>query len=616
MRPIRSMLAVLALLAGPAAERCHAVLGDGGPATQAALASPVAVAVDMAGNLYIADTMHHAVRKVTPAGIITTIAGTGEAGNGADTSNSPMAVALNAPRGVAVARDGTVFIADTGNRKVRRLSTSGELRTVLLERERFTPFALALNPQGQLYMANEQGHRVSRNAESQAPQHVLGTGEAGYNGEGPIFDAQARPARQINRPTAIAFDATGTLYLADAGNGRIRQANGLAPGVGGSTFERHSVGALLSGLAADPAGILYYALLGDPGLGSQGQNRVFRLDGGQATVVAGAGSTGFSGDGGPATAAALDRPHGLAVDAAGNLYIADTGNHRVRRVTSEGIIETVAGGFPEPFPESLVGAGLSRPLVEAISPGAIVSLFGRFLAPQGQKLLEPQDLVNGRVPTQLGGVCVDVDGQPGRIFHVFPGQINFQAPAIAGLEAAGMAGRPVQVRVRIDCGNPGEFVTSSLTVTARKLTPEFFSFVQLSSGVNPIAAINESRGQRLVGPRGLLAGAETEPAGRGDVVTLFMTGLGATDPAYEPGDLPPAAARTVEPVLVSLGQITRIQPIYAGVAPNFAGLYQVAFQVPFGAARGNQPVRIQVGGDPNNAASGWLTPSGGYLAIE
>jgi sugar lactone lactonase YvrE len=207
--------------------------GDGGPATSAGLSYPGGVAVDAAGNLYIADTSNHRVRKVSTSGTITTVAGNGTFGFSGDDGPATNAT-LSYPTEVAVDAVGNLYIADTGNLRVRKVSASGTITT------------------------------------------VAGNGIYGFSGDGgPATNAS------LVIPRGVAVDAVGNLYIADYGNSRVRKVSSW----------------------------------------------------GTITTVAGNGSPGFSGDGGPATSAALGYPRGVAVDAAGNLYIADTDNNRVRKVS-------------------------------------------------------------------------------------------------------------------------------------------------------------------------------------------------------------------------------------------------------------------------------------------
>jgi hypothetical protein len=223
--------------------------GDNGPATAATLDSPTGTAVDRLGDLFIADTQDNVVRKITPNGVIQLEAGNGTEGNRGDGGWATHAE-LDNPQGVAVNIWGDVFIADTDNNVIREVTPTGRITT------------------------------------------YAGNGTAGYSGDG------GRATRaELDSPTGVAVDAFGNLYIADASNNVIRRVSMTG-----------TITTVAGNYAADQAG---------GGLG------------------------GFSGDGGPATNAQLNGPQGIALDQSGDLFIADTFNNAIREVTPNGIITTI-----------------------------------------------------------------------------------------------------------------------------------------------------------------------------------------------------------------------------------------------------------------------------------
>jgi uncharacterized protein YjiK len=272
--------------------------GDDGPATAAQLNAPYGVALDVGGNLYIADTENHRVRKVwASSGVITTVAGTGASGYKGD-GGPATAAQLNAPRGIAVDAGGNLYIADTFNHRVRKVwARGGTISTAML----------AL------------GGTIST---------VAGTGSAGYSGDG-----GSAVAAQLASPNGVALDAIGNLYIADTDNDRVRE---VRAGSGIIVTAQADPLSSPAGVALDADNTLYIA--------DTYNNRVRALRSGSLAIVAGNGSASYSGDGGPATTAQLYNPRGVATDAAGNLYVADSDNNRVREVQAgSGIITTVAG---------------------------------------------------------------------------------------------------------------------------------------------------------------------------------------------------------------------------------------------------------------------------------
>jgi trimeric autotransporter adhesin len=272
--------------------------GDGAAATLATLTTPQGIAVDTAGNVYIADVGNNVIRKVSSSGIIVTIAGTGTAGYNGD-SIAATAAQLNTPRSVAVDRAGNVYIADQINNRIRKVDASGMITT------------------------------------------YAGNGTSGFSGDG-----APATAAEIFDPYGIAVDDTGNVYFADFGNARIRKVDtwGIinTMGGGGSSYA--------DTVAADSARILYPAFVAVDSVGNiyfsdHFRNIIRRIDpSGVMTRIVGDTVMGYSGDGGAADTAELNFPYGVAVDRGGNLYIADYYNNRIRKVTAAtGIISTMAG---------------------------------------------------------------------------------------------------------------------------------------------------------------------------------------------------------------------------------------------------------------------------------
>jgi sugar lactone lactonase YvrE len=264
--------------------------GDGGPATAATLHWPHELDVDSTGlALYVADSANHRIRRVDLAsGIITTVAGGATAGPGGD-GGPATAAQLQDPKAVYVAQSGDLYIADSGNERIRRVDPSGTISTVAgtgvpgysgdggpaLAAQFDGPRGLAGDSAGNLYVADDNNHRIRRIEPSGVVTTLAGTGAADSSGDG-----GPAGAAQLNHPRGVAVDGRGNVFIADSMSHRIRMV--------------------------DPAGVI--------------------------STVAGCGRQGFGGDGGPATVARLFEPRGVAVNAAGHLFVADTYNDRIRRV--------------------------------------------------------------------------------------------------------------------------------------------------------------------------------------------------------------------------------------------------------------------------------------------
>jgi len=300
--------------------------GDGGPAVAAGLVEPVAVAVDAAGNVYIADKGGHRVRRVGANGLISTFAGTGSPEYSGDSMPASRS-GLNEPSGVATDAGGNVYIADSINQRVRVVDSSGTIQTLAF----WVDFVsgVAVDWAGNVYAALVFGQTIQKIELRAAPKTVAGNGQFKYSGDG-----YSAIAASLNVPDRVAVGPQSSLYIADTRNQRVRKVDGAGTItlVAGAEVGRPLF--FPNGVLVDPAGNLYVAD------GAQIHKLTVNNN---WTVVAGTGQAGYSGDGGPAVAAKLNGPRGMALDSAGNLYVADFFNHAIRKISPDGIIRTVAG---------------------------------------------------------------------------------------------------------------------------------------------------------------------------------------------------------------------------------------------------------------------------------
>ena len=385
-----------------------------GTGTAATFNIPIDLAVDAAGTVFVADSGGNRVRRITPTGVVTTLAGSGTAGG---TDGTGTAASFSSPRGIALGPGGIMYVADTTGNRIRAVTPAGVVTTLAGSgtaggtdgtgtAATFSgPTQIAVDRAGLLYVADQTGNRIRRITADGQVTTIAGTGTAGTT-DGPALSATftvsagvtIRPtdgaliigqnaalrivapsmptatiATGLNYATGVARDAAGNTYVAELLSHRITRVTptGVATvyagsGTAGST---DGVGTNASfdrpvGLAIDATGTLYVAE-------AQG-NRIRRVSpGGTVTTLAGSGTAGSTD--GTGTAASFNTPHDVKLDAAGNLYVADAGNNRIRRVTPAGVVTTFAGtGAAGGLDGPAAAATFHYPSGFAVSPNGTV----------------------------------------------------------------------------------------------------------------------------------------------------------------------------------------------------------------------------------------------------
>jgi len=523
--------------------------GDSGPATSAEFFLPGCILVDSSGKIYITDGGNQRVRVIS-SGTVTTFAGNGTAGFLGDTKAATSAE-LHDPSGLALDSSGNLYIADASNSVIRVVS-GGNINT------------------------------------------FAGTATVGYTGDG-----AAATSAELSNPVAVAVDSSNNVYIADAGNNVIRE-------VSSGNINTILGGAITTTQLSQPDAIVYSN--GALYIADTGNRRIlkYEISGGAVTLIAGNGTLGYTGDGGPAVDAGLGDPMGLAVDAVGNVYIADTLNSRIRKVTPDGTISTVAGDGIQaffgdggvatkaaiyfPHDVALDSAGniyiadtfnnrirLLQPEGPAIftrgvvssatykqqtSPGALASVFGTSFGNQNTGTGLPAG-------TTLGGVAVSVNGKAAPILFITPGQVNFQVPWET---AAGNASVTVTVNGK---------TSNTVSIPVLTASPGLFTVQNSDSSPN----------------------SSTNPAKAGSNITAYLTGSGPVTPAVANGVASPKTPATLTSSYSAKLGSTTATVTFAGLAPGFVGLVQMNITVPSTLATGSYPLAVTIAGETSNSVT-------------
>jgi uncharacterized protein (TIGR03437 family) len=425
--------------------------GDGSAATSAQLNTPFAVAVS-GSNVYIADQVNNRIRLVSN-GSISTFAGSGTSGNSGDGSTATKAN-MAAPTGVATDSSGNVYFSDTLSASVRKVSGgnvnnfAGTPGTVGFIGDGAAataaainyPSGLAIDSSNNVYICDTFNNRIRKVTSDGNINTIAGDGDQGFVGdEGPAT------AAAFYNPEGIAVDAQGNIYIADGTNNRIRKitTDGIIHSIAGSSTTGGFAGdggpatkALLNhprGVAVDGAGNVYFA--------DSFNNRIRMITpGGIIYTIAGTGAAGYAGDGGPAILAQLKFPTGVTVSGA-NLYVVDSDNHAVRLLTP-------SPTSPNISPGGVIGATAYGGSA-IIAPGSWIEIYGSNLSTTTRPW-NTGDFNGFNAPTSLDGVSVTIGGQPAFVAYVSPNQVNVQVPSTVG------AG-PQQIVITNSTGSSGGY---------------------------------------------------------------------------------------------------------------------------------------------------------------
>jgi uncharacterized protein (TIGR03437 family) len=703
--------------------------GDGSPATSFQLSTPEALVFDAGGNLYIADSLNNRVRKLAPNGAISTFAGTGVAGDGG--SGFAIGAKLFQPSGVAVDSAGNVYIADTANSLLKMVDLSGAISTFshsitslgdvaaspagwlaapdflqqVINRIVWTstattvtlaagvvrtaalgdrglatnayfvdPWSLAADPTGNWYVADEGDQRVRKIGVDQSITTAAGTGIFGWSD-----DSQPATASEIAQPRALAADSAGNIYFTSAcqireflPNGTVKTVADSNGNCGYSVDPSPALDAQLQfpwGLAIDSSGMLY--------ISDTFNNRIRRLNLTTSiiTTIAGNGQVGYAGNGTAALQAKMDTPLGLAADSKGNVYFADQNNHRVRKITAAGIISDFAGtgvcnnpadgpatSSPLCYPSGVAvdAAGnvyiADSAYIRRVTPdGALTTIAGNGwydISGEGQPALSTaidpfyvaldtkgrvcfSDSTNLRIrcldaasttpPTPPAATVTVVNAAtfltgpvaPGEIVTIYGAGMGPASLVAASLDASGppLATTLAGVQIAFDgVAAPLLYVSATqssaivpFAVAGKTSTAIQVTYQNKSAGSATLSVAAASPGLFTMASSGSGQGAILNqdwsvnsaalPAAHGDILMLFGTGGGITSPPSADGQFSTGTpANLAAPPTVTIGGVSGTV-WYAGAAPGMvAGVFQINVQVPGAAPSGGSvPIVVQSG---------------------
>jgi uncharacterized protein (TIGR03437 family) len=634
--------------------------GDGGLATAAMLHTPTAVAVDTSGNIYIADANNNVVRKVAVNGIITTVAGNGTAGysgdNGPATSASLNIASLN---NMALDANGNLYVAEFFNNRVRKITPGGPIVTIAgngtkgfsgdggpaTSASLYAPTAVTIDGLGNLYIADSDNFRVRKIDTKGTITTVAGNGTQGSAGDGGL----ATSAEMW--PQSVAVDGVGNLYILDvAASNAFRGALRKVTSGGSITtlYQWPSVQNTFGGgpgsLAIDSSGSLFVA--------DWVLNLIEKISpSGSIATVAGNAKSGFSGDGGPATAASLNSPTGVTVSAIGEAFFSDGqrvrelvpvpngctysldqnsqsfepsgGNGAIKILTSSANCGWLASSSAAWITITSAISGTGNSVVTySVAPNTNTASRTGSLAIAGYNYAVSQA---GVTTIQPAGI-VPVDSttsviQPGEWVSIygtnlasstanwmgdFPTLLGGTSVTIDGKSAYLSFVSPAQINLQapddVTTGPvPVVVTTANASATSTVVLSQFAPSFLLLDSKHVAGIIPRSDGSGsynggaydILGPTGNSLGYPTIAAKAGDSVELYVVGLGPTNPVVPAGQVVSSPAPTTNPVSIAIGN-ANVPPSFAGLVE--AGLYQINVTIPAGVGPGDLPLVASVGG--------------------
>jgi uncharacterized protein (TIGR03437 family) len=523
----------------------------------------------------------------TPVGILGFVTGS-YAGDGGPATAAQFDGLYN----ITVDPSGNIYIVDQFNNRVREV-VGGTINTVAGDgvggyfgdgaaatlAEVSFPSGVALDSSGNLYIVDYNNNVIREVTKSTGfITTIVGNNAAGagYSGDNnPAIDAQ------LDHPISVVLDSMGNMYIADTTNNRIRKVtavNGAIP----------STCTVVNGVAQNCPLI---------------------------TTLAGSTMSGYQGDGGPAIYALLNTPVGICLDSAGNVYFSDSGNHVIREIGTNGVINTVVGNglgqyggdggpalqasnfavrkltpvAPSVLPNGVItasafgGAG-------AVAPGSWIEIYGSALALDTREWRTssssagPSDFTGVNAPTELDGTSVTIGGQSAFVEYISPGQVNVQVPFTVA-----PGSQPLVVHTPSGA-------TSSYTVTVNAIQPGLVAPPSFLIGGKQYVVATFTDGVTYVLPPNSIPGVTSRAANPGETIVMYGVGFGPVTPSIAAGQIVQQDNSLTAPVTFSFGGTAAAAPSYDGLSPGYVGLYQFNVVVPAVAANNLVPLTYSVGG--------------------